>query len=171
VLLFYVDESGETNMRRQLDSGTWRLAVGASPLFILAAVGIHQASRADIARDISEIKDRMFPGWRTQPWANTELKGSYFAQAQRRIASGRSPLRPPGYAASTGPDLDALRRSLGSLFKKYRSVIYAIVVDKSAEIQRASPRPAEGIAYAFLHQRLALLRHTKSSFAAARCWP
>lgn len=157
MLLFYVDESGETNMRRRLGARTWQLAPGASPLFVLAAVGVHQASRSDVAQDITQIKDRVFPGWRTQPWGDTELKGSYLAQAQRRLDSGRIPLNPPGYRGMTGPNLANLRASLGSLFKKYRPVIYAIAVDKVAEVQRAVPRPAEGIAYAFLHQRLALL--------------
>src|SRR6266540_5652336 len=103
---------------------------GVAEWFILAAVGISETSRKDLAEDLSEIKDYFFPGWRARPWGETEIKGSYLRAAHKRLAHRRRPAKPTGYHRLTVNRLDRLIHDLGSLFRKFRPHIYVVAIDK-----------------------------------------
>jgi hypothetical protein len=161
MLIFYIDESGETALSRTQKNGVWVLNPGVSPWFILAACGIAETSRVDLAHQVMHIKDNFFPGWKAQPWRETELKGRFLCAAHRRLSRGKIPLKPVGYKSLRSiRQLENLCEALGRLLRKFRPLMYVIAVDKTTLVRRTTPLPPEGIAYAFLEQRLALLVDT-----------
>lgn len=161
MLIFYIDESGDTGLSRTRRGGTWVLNPGVPQWFVLAACGIPETSRVDLAGTLVHIKDNFFPGWQQADWHDTEIKGRYLAQAHKRLSRGLRPLKPVGYRSlRTLRQLDRLCEALCRVLRKSRPLIYAVAVDKKTLVRRSRPWPPEGIAYAFLEQRLALLVDT-----------
>jgi Protein of unknown function (DUF3800) len=159
MLIFYIDESGDTGMAPPPPGVPGVLKPGVSHWFVLAAVGISETSRIDLAEDIMYLKDKYFRGWKGRNWGDSEIKGSYLRAAHRRLSHGRRPAKPSGYNRLKKDRLDELCAHLAALFQKFRPVIYTVAVDKVTLMQRPKlkGRPPEGIAYVFLQQRLALL--------------
>jgi hypothetical protein len=156
MLLFYLDEFGEGSMKRQRVNHRWVLDPAVAPWFILAGVGIAETMRKDLAEDILEIKDKFFPGWKANPWKDTEIKGRYLHQAVTMTAAGRVPWQ-AGYQHLTAARARSLCRELARLFRRFRPIVYAVAIDKARHVRHNAPREPEAIAYAFLEQRLALL--------------
>lgn len=158
MLMFFIDESGDTSIPREKVNGSWVLSRGNEPFFILAACGIAETSRLDLAKQLTDIKDRFFPGWADGPWRDTEIKGRFLAQAHKRLKSGKPPLKPAGYRSlKTTSQVERLCDELARTFRKFRPIIYAVAVDKRSLVRHSTPMKPEGICYAFLTQRLALM--------------
>jgi hypothetical protein len=156
VLLFYLDEFGEGSLKRARVGNRWVLDPSVSQWFILAAVGVAETSRKDLAEDITDAKDRCFAGWQAARWKESEIKGRHLHNAVTRLANRRLPSQ-PGYRNLTLSRVRRLCGDLRKLFMKFRPIVYSIAVDKQALARRNNPWEPVGVAYAFLQQRLALL--------------
>lgn len=156
MLLFYLDEFGEGSMKRSRRNNRWVLDPAVSQWFVLAGVGIPETSRKDLAENLTDMKDRYFPTWRSAEWKDTEIKGRYLHNATRNLARSRLPSQ-RGYRSLTATTANNLCGELARLFLKFRPIVYAIAINKAAHARRSRPHEPEGIAYAFLQQRLALL--------------
>lgn len=143
-------------MKRLRRNNRWTLATDVSQWFILGAVGIAETSRKDLAEEIKGIKSRYMPGWDLEAWKDTEIKGRYLHNATRKLKDGKLPSQ-KGYRNLTTAGAHRLCDDLSRLFLKFRPIVYAIAIDKAAQARRTRPHEPEGIAYAFLQQRLALL--------------
>jgi hypothetical protein len=156
MLIFYLDEFGDGCLKRSRQGNRWVLAANVSQWFVLGAVGIAETSRRDLAEDIIEIKDKYFPGWTTNPWKDTEIKGRFLSNAHARRSGGKPPSK-AGYRHLTLVQVTKLCEDLSRLFMKFRPTVYVVAVDKARLAKHASPYKPEGVAYAFLQQRLALV--------------
>lgn len=159
MLLFYVDESGGTSMNFTTPPDGRTRPQGSSDLFVLAAVGIHDSSRARLALELKDIKRRCFgDGAVERPWKDTELKGTFLAHAARHGRNGERMGRiPPGYSALLARGMvEDLIRDLGQVFAKFRPTVFAMVVDKLAMVEREDPSTVLGAAYSRLYERVAL---------------
>src|SRR6266705_529787 len=156
MLLFYLDEFGEGAMKRERVRNRWVLDPHVSQWFVLAAVGIAETSRNDLAANIVQIKDRYFSKWRDFPWKDSEIKGRYLHNAMTRLAARRRPSQ-NGYRTLTLSRAQRLCADLNRLFLKFRPIIYAVAVDKRALARRPQPWEPVAVAYSFLQQRLAFL--------------
>lgn len=78
-------------------------------------------------------------------------------RSARSVASGHTLNSPAGYQRldSTSKTLK-LSNDLGRVFSKFRPIIFSIVVDKVALLKQARSDSPLGIAYALLHERIAL---------------
>jgi hypothetical protein len=163
VLLFYIDEYGDTELTRQRANSSlpWALKPGSSEWFVLSAVGIPETSRLDFARRIQEVKATHFPkDFPSGPWKNTEIKGRFLRMAGDRLQRGKYPLNPLGYRALSSTDkLERLCADLARLWPRFRPLVYVVAIDKKKLIQRTRNRRLHplGIAYTYLQQRLSLL--------------
>ena len=158
MLLFYVDKSGGTSMTFSAPQRGHTRPQGASDLFVLAAVGIHDSSRARLAVEIQEAKLRCFgEGAMARPWNDTELKGTFLSHVVRHHDGDRIGRIPAGYGALVARGkVDALLRDLGQIFAKFRPLVFAMVVDKRAMAAREEHGSVLGAAYARLYERVAL---------------
>lgn len=143
-------------MTRHREVHTWVLDSNVSQWFVLSALGIPETSRKDMAEDVTDLKDRYFKNWRTWPWRDTEIKGRFLFSSHRRLKQGKRPMK-NGYRDLTLSQIRQICLEIGRIFKKFRPIIYVVAVDKARLARRPNPYPPEGIAYAFLEQRLALL--------------
>jgi hypothetical protein len=161
MLLFYIDEFGDSHMERhrKVPGGTWHLKDGSSDWFILSAVGIPENSRLDLANAILNVKTKYFPGHEAEEWKHSELKGSFLRKAGDRLASGRSPMTPTAYASLTKGQYGALCTDLGRLWQRFRPLVYLVAIDKTTLVQREARRRYHpvGLSYTFLQQRLSIL--------------
>lgn len=133
---------------------------GVSPFFVFATVGIRDSSRMPLANSLVEIKRKHFgEDVLGDPWADSEIKGRFLFRASRSAAAGKVLSHPDRYVALDTPEkVGALVTDLGLIFAKYRPMVFAVTVDKAAILQqrRASERSPLGVAYAYVHQRIAL---------------
>lgn len=163
MLLFYIDEYGDTEIQRQraTQAVPWSLKPGASEWFVLSAVGIPETSRLDLARRIREVKACHFlKDFPDGPWKDTEIKGRFLRMAADRLQKGKTPLTPLGYRSlSSQKKLEAMCRDLGLVWHRFRPLIYVVAIDKNKLIQRSRNTRFHplGIAYTYLQQRLSLL--------------
>lgn len=156
--LFYVDEFGDDLMGTVGDDdGTPELNPAYSDWFILSAVGIPSHSRLVLAEQLQSIKTHHFPGWHKRSWRESEIKGRDLKQAANRLASGKIALRPDCFRSLTKQGIHYLCNDLGSVFRKFRPIIYVVAVDKKAMLASEKDLPPVAVAYAYLQQRLALL--------------
>ncbi|MDN4478226.1 DUF3800 domain-containing protein [Demequina sp. SYSU T00039] len=158
MLLFYVDESGGTSMSFTTPRHGRTRPQGSSDLFVLAAVGIHDSSRARLALELREAKYRCFgEGAMDRPWNDTELKGTFLAHVVRHRDGERMGRLPAGYSALLARDkVDELLHNLGQIFAKFRPLVFATVVDKLAMVEREDTSTVIGAAYSRLYERVAL---------------
>ncbi len=158
MLLFYVDESGGTSMSFAEPQHGHTRPQGASDLFVLAAVGIHDSSRAKLALEIKDAKRRCFgEGAMSRPWNDTELKGTFLAHVVRHRDGAKMGRIPVGYSALLARGMvHDLLRDLGQIFAKFRPLVFAMVIDKRAMAQQEKPGSVLGSAYARLYERVAL---------------
>lgn len=158
MLIFYVDESGDSGLGRD-ENDQKKLKPGAPRWFILASVGISDTSRLSVFDELRILKDKYFPAWKTLDWSESEIKASYLRQAAKRLRMGKPALKPRQYNSLSIENLrDMCDHIERRLFKKFRPWVYAIVVDKQRLIEKYSnPYSPVGIAYAYLQQRIAHL--------------
>jgi hypothetical protein len=167
VLVFYVDEVGNERLDKP--------SLAAHPWFVLGAMAIKETARLSLKAQLCAVKDRFLPGWQHEDWANSEIKGRYLAQAERRIERGKPPLTPPGYrrlhrhrgtglgrqldAAATERRLHGLVDAIFNALHGFRPVFYFVAVDKGRLIERYGSAAWSPIAtaYAYLQMRAALL--------------
>ena len=149
--LFYLDEQG--------DKGLSSDALRVHPYFTMGALKIQDTQRLSLYRSIQALKDRFFPGWRSDDWEASEIKGSYLAQAVRRSNRGLPPLPPRGYATLTEGRLGRLIDELFNLIHRFNPLFYFVAVDKQRMLQRYDPSEHSpvGLAYVHLQIRAALL--------------
>ena len=167
MLLFYVDEVGNGG-KGSLEPRS----LEAHPWFILGALGIKDVNRQSAANAIRQLKTKVFGRrWESEPWNDTEIKGSYVARAARRIADGKVVLSPPGYRGLTSDSLDDLIDGIYKLFRRFRPLLYVIGIDKHRHkniLRTGDPFDPVAISYAFLQQRLiALVEQTSDSSEGA----
>lgn len=158
MLLFYVDESGDTSMSFTPPRRGRTRSRGASDLFVLSAVGVHDSSREPLALELVEVKERAFgPDAMALPWADTELKGKHLSHLHHNLRDGAHDDVPRGYAqvSDLGRFNDMLR-DLGQIFAKFRPLVFSVVVDKGAILSAGSDVNPLGAAYARLYERVAL---------------
>jgi hypothetical protein len=159
VLIFYADEFGDHSMA--LDpSDASHLKAGVSEHFVLATVGVQANSRKPLAHDLFELKRRHFGDEIVgHPWGESELKGRFLFRAARSAANGKVLTHPVGYAAlDTVDKVDALIGDLALIFAKHRPLVFAAAIDKNAILASKPSRERSplGVAYAYIHQRIAL---------------
>jgi len=150
MLLFYVDESGGTALRPDVSRRHY-------DLFSLAAVGIHDGSRAPLAADLvafkrSQFGDAAFDG---QPWAETEIKARYL-WALSEVVGGREMKLPAPYRTlATKQALNQFLYGIERIFAKFRPMVFAAIVDKRSLAARSGAAPL-GAAYESLYKTAAL---------------
>jgi hypothetical protein len=149
MLLFYVDESGGMaghtgEHRRHHD------------LFSLAAVGIHDESRAPLAEDLHAIRLRhLGKAVDSGEWKDTEIKARYLWLAHESISGpARGKLPEPYRPLVDRAKLNLLLFDIEKVFAKFRPVVLAAIVDKPRLGDGAHPI---GAAYASLYQSAVLM--------------
>ena len=158
MLVFYVDECGDTSLKVRPKAGPPELKAGVSPWFVLAAVGVRDSSRKLLAEALVTVKKKHLGGASDDaPWADTEIKGRYLARAARSAAAGKSLRSPVGYRGiDTEAASEALALDLGRIFARFRPMVFAVAVDKSRMVEAPNPQHPLGAAYAYLQQRVAM---------------
>jgi len=159
LLIFYADEFGDHSLLRD-PNDPQKLKSGVSEYFVLATVGVQANSRKPLANDLFELKRRHFgDGVLGQPWGDSEIKGRYLFRAARSAANSKVLSHPVGYAAlDTVQRVEALASDLSLIFAKHRPLVFAVAVDKRAILakEHIPERSPLGVAYAYVHQRIAL---------------
>jgi hypothetical protein len=157
VLIFYADENGTPSMNPEPGATPARLKKGTSDRFTLVGVGIRDTSRRPVAEALVKVKKRHFGDATSGPWGATEIKGRYLFAASQ-AAGPENPLRlPDGYAALDTPGkVNTLIRDLGLVFPKFRPLVFAAVVDKGQMLTNGDHLNPVGVAYALLHQKIAI---------------
>jgi hypothetical protein len=160
MFLFYVDECGDSALKLDPKSAKPRLKESVSPYFTLTAVGIRDSARKPLADALFETKKRHFGDEALNgPWAETEIKGRFLNRTMRSVAAGIAPMSPKGYArVNTVTKGERLVNDLGLIISKHRPLILSVTIDKRALVSKRSDRfhNALGVAYALLHERVAL---------------
>lgn len=158
VLIFYADEFGDHSLNLDPDADTPTLKSGTSQLFVLSAVGVRDTSRRPLAEAIFKLKLKHFGAPAAgQVWGETEIKGRYLFRATRSAASGNVLASPSGYQTLDTPEkVSALVKDLGLIFATFRPLIFATVVDKVHMVETGREFHPLGIAYAYMHQRIAM---------------
>jgi hypothetical protein len=151
VLLFYVDECG--------DAKPWTNGAvnESSDYLVLSAVGFADTTRENVAQAMQDLRDKFLPDViATQPWEHGELKGRYIAQASRAASQGMMPRRASLQSAFSSQDRgEEFLASLGSIFDRFRPLIFVAVVDKARLADQERDLDPLGAAYALLHTRVA----------------
>lgn len=157
MIIFYIDECGDHSMVRD-PTASGSLKAGVSEWFVLAAVGVPDASRKPLAEEFFELKKKHFgPDMALHSWGESEIKGRFLFRAARSAASGHVLEKPAAYAAlDTSDKVDALTHDLGMLFVKYRPLSFAVAIDKESLLSKKRAQPPLGAAYTYLEQRVAL---------------
>ena len=157
MIIFYIDECGDHSMVPD-PAAPGSLKPGVSDWFVLAAVGIPDASRKPLAEEFFELKQKHFgPDMALHPWGESEIKGRFLFRVARSAATGNVLEKPDAYAAlDTTAKVDALLHDLGMLFVKYRPLTFAVAIDKKELMSRKRAQPPLGAAYTYLEQRVAL---------------
>ena len=157
MLIFYADENGDHSMLTDLSATPLQLKRGVSPRFTLAGVGIRDTSRKPVAEALFRLKKRHFGDAVQGSWGDTEIKGRYLFRAARGVAADNPLKSPAGYERLDSPGkVNALIRDLGLLIAKFRPLIFASVVDKNEMLATNRELHPLGVAYTYLHQRIAI---------------
>src|SRR5690625_3210491 len=160
MLLFYVDERGDSSIQYDDSLPTPTLSAKPSPYFTLSAVGIRDSSRRPIADALFEIKKRYFGDLAAElPWAESEIKGRYLRRAARFARDGRFLLSPDAFRELDSPKKVAdLVKDIGLLFDKHRPIILSVTIDKQRLVRTRPERDhdALGAAYSLIQERIAL---------------
>lgn len=159
MFLFYLDEHGESSMRTDPNNPKV-LASDVSPYFTLSAVGIRDSARKPFAEALHETKERNFgTGINAAAWSDSEIKGRLLRRASLSVAQGKVNSQPAAYAAlNSRTKVDKLVNDLGLLISKFRPLVFSVVVDKQRLLTQrdASMHSPIGVAYALIHERIAL---------------
>jgi hypothetical protein len=158
MLIFYADEFGDSSLELERGVELPQLKSGTSELFVLSGVGVRDTSRKNLAEAIFKVKEKHF-GARTvdAKWSATEIKGRYLVRASRSVANGKVLAHPIGYRSlNSVSKVEALVADLGLLFATFRPLVFATVVDKREMVAKQRDLHPIGIAYAYMHQRIAL---------------
>lgn len=158
MLLFYVDEYGNHTLDKDEASDVPALKHGASRYFVLGSVGVRDTSRHALAQRIVEVKEKHFGALATEelPWGDSEVKGRHLRRLARSTAVGKRLESPTAYRSLATSDQAAeLFKDLGLLFDTFRPIVFATVVDKLEMVRRGRDLMPLGVAYAYLHQRVA----------------
>jgi hypothetical protein len=154
VLLFYVDESGTASAEGSTVAGTDSRHLD---YFVLAAVGIHDSSRAPLARAVIDIKAKYLGVPKAKDdWRSRELKARYLMAVARKGQHFSAAQVPAPYVALV--DVGARKRlayDLRRLFTRFRPATVAVVVDKTA-LKPTGLHPLE-VGYAKLYEQVALV--------------
>ena len=151
MLLFYLDEYGNSSLSPS--------SIREHPYFAMGAMCIQDTQRLSLFRNLSRLKDEFFPGWRAAKWEESEIKGSFLAQAKLRQQEGKHPLRPSLYRFLSGPAVDKLVTRLFNIIHRFNPRFYVVGIKKDDLIDKSmgSVQPPVGLTYAYLQVRAALL--------------
>lgn len=156
VLLFYTDETGDSGLQVAPDIDPPVLRTGTSNFFSLSGVGIRDSSRRPLAESLIKLKKKHFGEAAHGAWAETEIKGKYVTRATPAPGRARGSL-PSGWRAIDSVEkVHALSRDIGLLLDKFRPLIFVISIDKRELIRTGQMTNPIGLAYTYLHQRIAL---------------
>ncbi|WP_203656564.1 DUF3800 domain-containing protein [Demequina activiva] len=159
MIVFYADECGDHSMATAPES-PGALKSGVSPYFVFATVGIRDSSRSTLANELVEVKAKHFgEDVLDLAWGDSEIKGRYLYRASRSVANGKILSKPAAFGRLDSPEkVSALVHDLGLIFSKYRPLIFAVTVDKVEILKQGQDhqRSPLGVAYAYIHQRIAL---------------
>lgn len=156
MLIFYSDENGGHSMATKAGSNPLELASGNSSRFVLSGVGVRDTTRKPLAEAIFALKRKHFGAEVDKAWSETELKGRHLRRAIRGATSGNPLQHPSGYLVLDTPaKVNALIADIGRIFVQFRPLLLAAVVDKKEMIATDRDLHPIGIAYAYLHQRIA----------------
>ena len=158
MLIFYVDEFGNHTLDRDGTTGPPTLKEGASRYFVLGSVGVRDTSRRALAKRIVEVKEKHFGNLavRDLPWGDSEIKGRHLRRVARSVAAGHRLDRPAAYRTLlTEKQTAALFTDIGLLFDTFRPLVFAAAVDKLEMVETGRDLTPLGVAYAYLHQRVA----------------
>ena len=159
VFIFYTDETGNAALTTVDGALPPELKPGHSNYFTLAGVGIRDSARQRLAERLLRLKAARF-GAQDGGWGETEIKGRYLARAVTGNMNGL----PSGWATLDDPT--ALMNDLAMLFRQFRPLVFANVVDKRKMIARSDTLNPIGIAYSYLQRNIALTlehQHTGES--------
>ncbi len=168
VLIFYVDETGNSSIATVPDTNPPELAPGTAEYFTLAGVGIRDSSRKPLAEYMLRLKAEHFGAGPDADWHDTEIKGRYLLHVAKALRNGKKHAAPGGWSALAGAGaMDALLRDLALAFLTFRPLILANVIDKQKMVTRGIRTNPIGIAYSYLQRNIALtLEHQHSGEAA-----
>ncbi|MGZ0211257.1 MAG: DUF3800 domain-containing protein [Actinomycetales bacterium] len=156
MLLFYADEYGDHSMRTVSDTLPLELKSGTSEFFVLTGVGVRDTSRKPIADALFRLKTKHFGKAAAKDWDASEIKGRYLMRASRSAASGNVLESPTAYGTLDTPwKVNALIKDLGLIFATFRPLVFAVAIDKRAMLNNDKDLHPLGVAYAYLHQRIA----------------
>jgi hypothetical protein len=157
LLIFYVDEFGNHTLDRDDSDTQPALKKGASRYFLLGSVGVRDTSRRALAERIFAVKKKHFgtPA-EEDAWGDTEIKGRHLMRLSRSVANGKFLEKPAGYRGiTTVEQANALIKDIGLLFDTFRPIVFATAVDKLEAVSKGRDLEPLGVAYAYLHQRVA----------------
>jgi len=156
VLIFYADEFGDHSMLTAEDRKPPELKKGTSEFFVLTGVGVRDTSRKPIADALFKLKKKHFGAAASLSWGESEIKGRFLMRVSRSVASGNVLENPSAYAALDSPHkVNALIKDLGLVFATFRPLVFAVAIDKRAMLSNKKDLHPLGVAYAYLHQRIA----------------
>lgn len=168
MLIFYVDETGNSSIATVPDTNPPELAPGTAEYFTLAGVGIRDSSRKPLAEYMLRLKAEHFGARPDADWHDTEIKGRYLLHVAKALQNRKKHAAPAGWSALADADaMDALLRDLALAFLTFRPLILANVIDKQKMVTRGIRTNPIGIAYSYLQRNIALtLEHQHSGEAA-----
>lgn len=120
-------------------------------------MGVRDVSRAPLAQALTALKKKHFGSdVFDRDWSTSEIKGSLLNHAMVHARQGRVVAAPSAYRAlDTVAKTDAFIADVGLLFSTYRPIIFVQVIDKKTMLTRESDLTPLGVAYAYMHQRIA----------------
>ncbi|MET0989880.1 MAG: DUF3800 domain-containing protein [Glaciihabitans sp.] len=155
--MFYADEYGDTSLALDPGSTEPALKAGTSEYFILAAVGVRDASRRPLAESLVALKKKHFGAdVFDRDWETSEIKGRLLNHAMVHALDGRTMHAPSAYRA-----LDSLEKTtsfiddIGLIFRRFRPTILLQIINKKKMLNRELKAEPLGVAYAYIHQRIA----------------
>ena len=159
MLIFYADESGNTALGLDPSSAEPVLKPGTPEYFVLAAVGVRDVSRRPMAEALIALKKKHFGADALdRDWSTSEFKGSHLNHAMNHALEGRRMASPSAYRELDTLDKTlALINDLGLLFSRFKPTIFVQVIDKKRMLSRELEAEPLGVAYTYIHQRIARL--------------
>ncbi|MDO9063006.1 MAG: hypothetical protein Q7U41_00355, partial [Microbacterium sp.] len=167
MLIFYTDETGDSSLLADgIDPPTLR--PGTSNFFSLSGVGIRDSSRRPLAESLIKLKRKHFGAAVEGPWGDTEIKGKFVTQATPAMRRRIRGTLPRGWESiDSAEKVDALSRDIGLLLDKFRPLVFVIAIDKREMLRVNKTANPVGVAYTYLHQRIALTMEDLHSGEAA----
>ncbi|WP_171013196.1 DUF3800 domain-containing protein [Microbacterium sp. 2FI] len=157
MLIFYVDETGNSSLATVPASSPPELAPGSGNFFTLAGVGIRDSSRKPLAEYLLRLKAKHFGVVDDDVWADTEIKGRYLLHVARALRNGKAHAAPKGWRRLENLEaFDAMLRDLALALLTFRPLVLANVVDKRKVVARGIDLNPIGIAYSYLQRNITL---------------